>query len=122
MLAFDPTMPAAVHTPPRRRPWTARLRPLLAVLLLGLALAGCASIPAQQMSDARQAFRAARAAGAERLAPKAFHEAQLLLEDADRFLGEGRYELAGKVAERAKYMALKARREALAAAAGEGTP
>ncbi len=107
MLAFDPTM----HAPSLTR----RLLLLLCLALLLLGPAGCAGIPAQQMSDARQAFRAAQAAGAERLAPEDFHEAKLLLEDADRFLGEGRYELAGKVAERAKYMALRARRKALQA-------
>lgn len=83
---------------------------LTATLLVG----GCETIPVQQMSDARQAYRAAQEAGAEQYAPELFSEVRVLMEDADRFLDEGRYSLAGKVAERARMLAIKARKKALA--------
>lgn len=83
---------------------------LTATLLVG----GCETIPVQQMSDARQAYRAAQEAGAEQYAPELFSEVTVLMEDADRFLDEGRYSLAGKVAERARMLAIKARKKALA--------
>ncbi len=83
---------------------------LAATILLG----GCETIPVQQMSDARQAYRAAQEAGAEQYVPQLFSEVTVLMEDADRFLAEGRYSLAGKVAERARVLAIKARKKALA--------
>ncbi|HFD87957.1 MAG TPA: DUF4398 domain-containing protein [Gammaproteobacteria bacterium] len=88
------------------------------VLAILFSLVGCAAIPIQQMSDARQAFLAARQADAEHYAPELFHEAQVLMDDADRFLAERRYGLAGKVAERARTVAIKARRKAVAATVG----
>lgn len=89
-----------------------RLHSLLVGLFLVIS-AGCVSLPAQQMSDARQALQAARLAGAENFSIEAFREACILLDDADRFLDEGRYVLAGKVAQRAKQQALAARRKAV---------
>ena len=47
----------------------ARSRRFLVALLCGLLAAGCAGAPAQQMSDARQAIRAAEQAGAQQHAP-----------------------------------------------------
>ncbi len=82
---------------------------LVATILLG----GCETIPVQQMSDARQAYRAAQAAGAEQYVPELFNEVTVLMNDADRFLAEGRYSLAGKIAERARVLAIKARKKAL---------
>jgi hypothetical protein len=87
---------------------------MLAVMIF---LGGCAAFPIQQMSDARQAFLAAQQAGAEQYAPELFQEAKVLMDDADRFLAEKRYSLAGKVAERARLIAIKARRKALAVTA-----
>lgn len=69
-------------------------------------------MPAQQMSDARQALQSAKAAGAALYAPSLFSEAQQLLADADRFTDGGRFDLAAKVAERARLIAIKARRKA----------
>ena len=89
-----------------------RLRILIVSILLVIS-EGCVSFPGQQMSDARQALQAARTAGAENLAIEEFKEASILVDDANRFLDEGRYELAGKVAQRAKQQALVARRKAL---------
>jgi hypothetical protein len=84
---------------------------VLAVFLF--LIPGCVSLPAQQMSDARQALQAAKLADAENLAVEEYTEAKLLVDDANRFLAEGRFELARKVAERAKFQALVARRKAV---------
>lgn len=84
------------------------------ISLFFMITAGCVSLPAQQMSDARQALQAAKTAGAERYAIEEYKEASILVDDANRFLAEGRYELAGKVAQRAKMQALRARRKAVA--------
>ncbi len=95
------------------------MKPTLIVLvLLSMMVTGCETIPVQQMSDARQAYRAAQQAGADTYAPKLFAEVKVLMEDADRFLAEGRYSLAGKIAERARVLAIKARKKALAVQAG----
>jgi len=82
---------------------------LVATILLG----GCETIPVQQMSDARQAYRAAQEAGADKYVPELFNEVTVLMNDADHFLAEGRYGLAGKIAERARVLAIKARKKAL---------
>jgi hypothetical protein len=55
----------------------------LAFLLLGIALAACSGAPVQEMSNARQAIRAAREAGAERTAPQTLKEAEALLNSAE---------------------------------------
>ena len=88
---------------------------ILLLLACSMLMAGCETIPVQQMSDARQAYRAAQQAGAETYAPALFAEVKVLMEDADRFLAERRYALAGKGAERARMLAIKARRRALMA-------
>ncbi len=95
------------------------MKPILTALLVATMtwLTACETIPVQEMSDARQAYRAAQQAGAERYAPALIAEVKVLMEDADRFLAEGRYSLAGKVAERARALAIKARKKALAAQA-----
>lgn len=82
-------------------------------LLVILSLVACTTIPIQGMSDARQAFQAAVDADASSLAPEEYKEAKVLLEDADHFMAQGRYELAGKVALRAKLVSLRARHRAL---------
>jgi hypothetical protein len=85
---------------------------LLASLLLGLQLAGCAGAPVQEMSNARQAIRAAKAAGAEQHAPELYHEAQQLVEAARLNLGKREYRLARDQAEEARSKAIEARRVA----------
>ncbi len=82
-------------------------------MAVALAITGCAAIPAQEMSDARQALRAAEEVGAATKAARDFDEARVLLEDANRFLNEGRYELARIVALRAKRLAIDARQSSL---------
>lgn len=76
-------------------------------------LCSCVSFPTQELSDARQALEAAEAVGASSLAAIEYQEARILLKDADRFIAEGRYELAKKVAKKAKATAMQARRKAI---------
>jgi Domain of unknown function (DUF4398) len=57
-----------------------RVLPFLVLLSMGLA--ACAGAPVQEMSNARQAIKAAREAGAEAQAPQTLSEAQALLDRA----------------------------------------
>lgn len=54
-------------------------------------LAGCASAPVQEMSDARQAIQAAEEAGAATLAAQALSDAKRLLTSAERKLQREAY-------------------------------
>lgn len=90
-----------------------KLLPLFA-LLAGLS-AACASIPSQEMSDARQAVQAAQEADAGTLAPEQLSEAQRLLEEARGALNLGNYSAARDYARRAKETAIRAREQALGA-------
>ena len=62
-----------------------QLKICLAAMWLAAALSasGCASAPVQQMSNARQAIRAAQDAGAAQAAPATLAEAQRLLTQAE---------------------------------------
>lgn len=71
-------------------------------------LAGCASAPVQEMSNARQAIRAAREAGAERLAPQVLSEAQALLQQAENSLQRREYRQARRDAIAAHHKAAEA--------------
>lgn len=51
-------------------------------MLLCMGLVACAGAPVQEMSNARQAIKAARDAGADKTAPQTLHEAQALLDRA----------------------------------------
>ncbi len=85
---------------------------LLASILL-LLLAGCASVPYQEMSDARQAIESADAVvtesddGATQL-----QRARELLGAAEEHLRAGDYRDARDTAERAKALAIEAREQA----------
>lgn len=85
---------------------------LIPVLLL---LAACATAPVQEMSDARQALKAAEMVNARELAPDEYAEALQLVDDADYLISERRYEVARVVARRARQMSIKARRIAMQA-------
>lgn len=91
---------------------------MLVVLLLG----GCESIPVQEMSDARQAVRSAADAGAALYAPGIYGESLQLLDDASKFVDAGRFDLAGKVADRAKALAIKARKKSVERGTGVEYP
>jgi hypothetical protein len=82
----------------------------LAWVLIGFNLAGCAGAPVQEMSNARQAVRAAQRAGADEHAPAILAEAQKLLDQASGNLSRGEYRAARDQAEQARAKALEARR------------
>jgi hypothetical protein len=87
----------------------ARLRRFPAVLAVaGLLLAACAGAPVQEMSNARQAIRAARDAGAEKMAPQKLNEAELLLNRAEDSLERRAYREARRNAIAARDKAAEA--------------
>ena len=88
---------------------------LLALLLAGLVLPGmsaCAVAPVQEMSDARQALKAAEQAGAAEFAADSLGRAQALLRVAEAGLSKRRYNEAREDANAAKAEALVALRTA----------
>jgi len=89
-----------------------------ALLLLCAALVSCAATPpVQEMSDARQALSAAREANASRLAPVIMKKAEESMEEAARGFEQGHYLDAREAARSARRDAIRARDEALSAAA-----
>lgn len=74
----------------------------LALLWALTGLTACAGAPVQEMSDARQAIRAAQNAGAADKAPEVFQEAKLLLGTAEQSLRRGAYREARRAAENAR--------------------
>ncbi len=82
------------------------------LFVLGVLLAGCAMVPAQEMSDARQAIQAAEAAGADSHAPRAIGLARSLLEQAEVELAAQDYVAARQNARAAKAAAQQAREAA----------
>lgn len=82
---------------------------------LVLAIAGCASVPVQAMSNARQALQAAERAGAEQKAPALYAQARHWLDDASFALKAKDYDRARASARRATRMAREAASRALAA-------
>lgn len=74
-----------------------------------VAIAGCASAPTQEMSDARLALGAAREAGAESHAPSNLDGAERLLARAENALEAGNYELARQDAIAVRERAITAR-------------
>ncbi len=87
------------------------LLPLLLAfaLLSGAAVSGCAGAPVQEMSNARQAVRAAERAGANATAPEVLAEARELLKNAESLLRRGDYRSARDQAELARTRAVEAR-------------
>jgi len=87
---------------------------LTCIALLALAaVAGCASAPVQEMSNARQAIEAAQEAQAAEYAPERLKNAQLLLGRAERELDAGEYGKARQHAQAAWQEAVEARRLAI---------
>ena len=83
---------------------------LLAFALLSVAVvSGCAGAPVQEMSNARQAVRAAEHAGATAAAPEVMGEARQLLKSAESHLRRGDYRTARDQAELARTKAVEAR-------------
>src|SRR3569623_220510 len=85
----------------------------LAIVMMS-ALAGCAAVPMQEMSDARQALQAARAAEAGTHAAQRFGDAEQRLSRAERELANHYYTRARKDAVAARTAAISARNMALA--------
>lgn len=75
-------------------------------------LAGCAVVPAQEMSDARQAIQAAEAIDAGNHAPRALGLARALLDQAELELAVKDYSGARASAQAAKAAAIQAREAA----------
>jgi outer membrane murein-binding lipoprotein Lpp len=96
--------------------WSSQLRTavFIALYLSVATLAGCAATaPVQEMSDARQALRAAEQAGAQEKALPSYLSARQLLESAEALLLEGEYRAARRKADRARLHAVEARQQAL---------
>lgn len=94
-------------------------------------VAGCASVPTQEMSDARRALEAAEQAQAERHAPYAMSRASVSLDRASAALRAGDFVDAQVLARAARDEAIAARRlsdtvrgaeEAIAEAQVQGRP
>ncbi len=93
--------------------------PLRRAVMAGLILAGagCATaVPVQEMSNARQAVRAAEEVDAARYAPLPMRRARVLLEQARLKLEAGDYRQARVFALDARRAAYRARQRALAGA------
>ena len=73
-----------------------------------MAALGCTTAPVQEMSNARQAIRAAREAGAAHAAPQTLTEAQALLEQAEASLQKRAYREARRNAVSARTKAAEA--------------
>jgi nucleoid-associated protein YgaU len=89
-------------------------------VMLGI-IAGCATAPTQEMSDARQAVQSAREAGANTHAPVALDNAEKQLSQAERELQVHKYKRARNDATNAKQSAVKARNMALAISQAKDT-
>ena len=95
----------------------------MTLALLGAApLAGCVGAPVQEMSNARQAVRAAQQAGGAKYAPEAMSEAERLLQSAKTNQSNGEYRVAREEAEQARDKAMVALQEADAAKASKPGP
>ena len=92
-----------------------RCRRCLLLLCLTMPLVACAPAPVQQMSEARQAIEAARAAGAGQYAPEQLEEANSLLDTAQQLLNDRRFRDARRSASQARDAAIRARETAEAA-------
>jgi len=83
------------------------------ILLFAILLGGCASAPYQQMSDARQAVESARPVVADQPDERAqLQQAREVLSRAEEHLRAGEYDEARRLAEKARDMAIAARRAA----------
>lgn len=71
-----------------------RLASRAALSLVVLALSACATPPEAEMTEAREALRASRTAGAERYAADAYAQAAGAVQRSERFAAEGDYRQA----------------------------
>lgn len=90
------------------------------LVLISMGLAACAGAPVQEMSNARQAIKAAREAGAETAAPEKLTEAEALLDRAEDRLQRRAYREARRAAIAARDKAVEAL-DAVQPPGGNGT-
>lgn len=83
------------------------------LVLLPVALVGCASAPIQEMSDARRALSSARQAGAEQWVEGGLARAEQEMDSAGEALAAGDYKAARAAATSAKTQAIAVRALAL---------
>jgi hypothetical protein len=93
-----------------------------AVLSFLACLMACAGAPVQEMSDARQAIQAARAAGAPTRAPDDFSAAQAAIQRAESQLQQHEYSSARQAAIEAKHDASVALAQAQSAGGTNPNP
>ncbi len=87
--------------------------PALLLLVVWLFVGpGCKTAPVQEMSEARQAIDAARAAGAEQFANTELEQALSSLKAAEKMLNDRRFRDARRSARQARDEAIKARQSA----------
>jgi len=80
------------------------------LLALMVVLSACAGAPVQEMSDARQAIRAAESAGAQQQASMEMTQARELIKAAEEDIRVGDYRQAREHARLSREMAIEARR------------
>lgn len=80
----------------------------IAIIWLIYLSVGCAGIPTQEMSDARQALKAAYKANADYHVPQNLAQSESALQQAELALSEGQFTLARQRAMAAKEFAIKA--------------
>jgi hypothetical protein len=85
-----------------------RLSIQLFAIVLCCVLSACGGAPVQEMSNARQAIRAAHDAGAERIAPDPLTEAHTYLQQAEASLNSRKYRDARRQAVAARDKAVEA--------------
>lgn len=115
----DPSFFSSEHSKQNRKPM-AKIW-ILPVAILTVSLLGCAAAPIQEMSDARQAVRAAQEADAARHAPRYLLQAEGHLQNAEQALTDGArgYKPAREEAIAAKDAAMKGRTLAVAIGAAK---
>ena len=87
-------------------------RIVIIAVVCALLLASCASAPVQEMSDARQALRAAENAGAPVYSAEDYASAKALLDSAEQSLESQDYDSARQQATDARELAIRARENA----------
>lgn len=86
---------------------------LFIVCMACLSMVACTTAPVQEMSDARQALRAAEQVGAAQKASASYDAAKHLLDQAEQALQDGKFTTARDSALSAKEYAIEARQRAV---------
>jgi predicted lipid-binding transport protein (Tim44 family) len=83
-------------------------------IIILIILIGCTTIPTQEMSDARQALKAANDVNAKHYAPTAWQQAQKNLKQAEEYLIKNQFQQAREQAILVKQQAVNAHNMAVA--------